>query len=212
VIDAFPFSICEEEGYRRALDCDALFSCVDRPWARSVLNFIAYAHLIPVVDGGILVRRRPSGLMRSADWKAHVAAPSRRCLECADQYAPGFVSVDRDGYLDDPKYIESLPDDSPLKASENVFAFSLGAASLQLLQLLSMVVGPSGVYDFGGQAFHMTTGTIGRDTAQCRRSCPYSALVGLGDRAGSPGTGHHAAAAASRKGMPTRPRRRSRKA
>lgn len=184
-------SVCEEAGYRAALDADVLFSCVDRPWPRSVLNFIAHAHLVPVIDGGISVSRTPQRLMRGADWRVQVATHGHRCLECSGQFDAGFVAADREGHLDDPRYIERLPEDHVLRANENVFAFSAAVASLELLQLIQLVAAPGGVGARWTHNYHFPSGIDDLDGGPCEAWCVYPTLEARGDRAGHPGTGRH---------------------
>lgn len=206
-IEALEASVVEEAGWRAALDCDLLFSCVDRPWPRAVLNLAAYAHLIPVIDGGILVTTRGGAGMLSADWKAHVAAPGRRCLECLGQYDPGLVSVERDGLLEDPSYVAGLPSDHPLRVTANVFPFSMSTAAFEVLQLVSMVAAPNGICDLGAQTYHAVPGFLRSDNRPCEAGCPYSGqLLGLGDSA-TPLTGHHEAAERERAERRQRQRR-----
>ena len=57
-VQAICSSIRDENAYRHALDCDLLLSCVDRPVARDVLNYIAVSHAIPVIEGGVAVEVR----------------------------------------------------------------------------------------------------------------------------------------------------------
>ncbi len=199
-VEGIDASVVEEIGYRAALDCDILFSCVDRPWARFVLNAIAYAHLIPVVDGGIHLTAMASGKgLKRGTWRAHTAAPTRRCFECLGQYEPSDVSLERSGLLDDPTYIDGLPKDHALRRNENVFAFSLSVASLELEQFLRMTIPHPGHPNIGTQTFHFVAGQLESDHQGCGASCPFCAVVAKGDRAAlSQITGFHHAAANAR--------------
>jgi molybdopterin/thiamine biosynthesis adenylyltransferase len=197
-IAAHEFSVVEEGGLRGALDCDVLFSCVDRPWPRYILNLIAYAHLVPVVDGGIRVYASPRG-MRGAHWRAHIAAPGRPCLECLEQYDPGLVQLEREGRLDDPKYIQGLPDGHALKSNENVFPFSMNVASFEMLQFIRMVVAPLGIANVGGDDYQFVIGRHKRDKSDCRGGCWFTErFTARGDHLDFVATGKHQAAQLAR--------------
>lgn len=180
-IGALELSVAEEDGFRAALDCDVLFSCVDRPWPRAVLNYIAMAHLIPVVDAGIRIKRKIDGSLRMASWRAHIAAPGRRCLECLGQYNSGDVPVEKDGSLDDPAYIAALPSDHPLAARQNVFAFSHSAAAQAIEQFLRMIVAPCGLADVGAQRHQFKLGTTDLESATCESTCIYPPIIASGE-------------------------------
>lgn len=183
-VEAINAAVFEEEGYRAALDCDVLVACVDRPWGRHVMNVQAYAHLIPVIDGGIYVRTNRFGKLTAADWRAHTATVSRPCLQCLGQYDPGLVQTEREGRLDDPKYIEGLPDGHALKVRENVFAFSMSCASQQMLQLLALTLAPLGQSNPGAQRYHFVGNFMAEPTfASCHHECFLPSLVARGDGA-----------------------------
>lgn len=181
-IISFPYSIAEEEGYKAALDCDVLFSCVDRPRPRAILNHFAYAHLIPVIDGGIAVRFK-NGEFSGVDWQLQTIGPNRPCLECLGVFNQGDVSTEIAGMLDNPSYLQGLPHDHHFKRNENVFPFSENLASLEILQLVALVTGIAGITDFGIQRFRYIPGILDTDTEQiCKPNCEYVNLIGQGDR------------------------------
>lgn len=172
-------SVAEEEGYAAALDCDLLFSCVDRHLPRRVLNHIAYAHCIPVIDGGILVRLRGERLI-GADWHVRTVAPGRQCLECIEAYDAAVVGLEREGLLDDPSYLAQLDKDDVLLRHENVFPFSTSVAALEVLQMANLVRGP--IHNLGDQNYHFTTGTLDKtQDRSCDPTCLFLPLVGTAD-------------------------------
>lgn len=178
-VEAVPYSVVEPEGFRAALDCDLLFCCVDRPWGRQVMNHLAYAHLIPVVNGGILVRLRRERMV-GADWHVHTVAPGRRCMECWKAYDPGDVGLEMEGMLDDPSYLKQLDPTHPLLRHENVFPFSMNVASLEFLQMASMVIGP--IVNVGDQNYHFVGGNLDRkDDPVCLDTCLTWSRVATGD-------------------------------
>jgi hypothetical protein len=189
ILNANEYSICEEKGYKDALDCDILFSCVDRPWPRQILNYIAYAHLIPVIDGGIAVRTNDCNTsLTGADWKVQTVGYGRPCMECLGQFSSGDAKLEIDGLLDKPQYINQLSkaDRKRVDAHENVYAFSSYVASMEVIQLLTLLVAPEGFGKIGQHTYHMIPGEMEVDMdTQCHEKCYYQKIMGRADLAGA---------------------------
>lgn len=177
-----PYSIAEEGGYRAALDCDALFSCVDRPRARHIMNHMAYGHFIPVVDGGIAVRFKKEKFS-GVDWQLQTVAPGRPCLQCLGTYNSNDVALEESGKLDDPSYMKGLPKNHRLRNNENVFPFSANLASLEVLQFIALATGAGGIHNFGVQRYRFWPGIVDTDIERkCAEGCDCAELEGSGDR------------------------------
>ncbi|MBM7789176.1 HesA/MoeB/ThiF family protein [Tenggerimyces flavus] len=189
-LETSELSVCEPAGLAAALDFDVIFSCVDRPWARAVLNSVAYAHLIPVVDGGIGVDAFSDGNgMRGATWRSHVVRPGRPCLACNGQLNLAAVTADRAGDLDDQRYIAGNGGDQ----GENVAALSVSAAAGLLAQYVSLTVAPGGLGDPGPLRYVLSTHTLEHVPAHTRPACPVEATIADGDLALALAGAHHAA-------------------
>lgn len=175
--------ITEEAGYRHALDCDVLFSCVDRPWPRYVLNHLAYGHLIPVIDGGIRVRFDPAtGAFEGAEWQTQSVGPDRPCLQCLGAYTGADVATEREGLLDNPTYLAGLPHDHRFKRNENIFPFSANLASLEVMQLIEQVTGIGGTCYYGTQRYAYNQGYIRLGDKQCcDADCAFEAGIAQTD-------------------------------
>ena len=127
----------ERDGYAAVLDCDILFSAVDRPLPKDLLNNIAYVHYIPVVFGGVRVATKSDGRLADATWSVVRVGPESRCLRCDGQYSTSLVMMERDGSLDDPSYVAQS---GAVPGNENVFPFSANLGSLMVLEMLRAVL------------------------------------------------------------------------
>jgi len=182
-IEKYEYSIVEENGYRKALDCDVLFSCVDRPWPRQVLNHISYTCLIPVIDGGISFRidNRSQKLIHGM-FRAQTVGPERACMRCMNVYDSGQVQMDRDGALNDPKYIERLnpAQSSALLARQNIMPFVYGLACVETTQFVELVTNLGNAGDLGQQPYNYHTGEIRPIHSSCVEECEYVQWTALG--------------------------------
>ena len=180
-IDVSDRSICEPEGLKLALDHDLIFSCVDRPWPRSVLNALAYSDLIPVIDGGICIDTFDDRRMRNATWRSHVIRPGRPCMSCNGQLDLGEVALDRQGLLEDPEYIERAGI-SAEPVSQNVAPLSISVAASLLAQYVSYSVAPAGFGDPGPLQYALNIHHMARLGYNTRPHCPVEPSETAGDQ------------------------------
>ncbi|WP_460528383.1 ThiF family adenylyltransferase [Flindersiella endophytica] len=194
VLSGYDLSVCEPDGERVALDHDVIFSCVDRPWPRAVLNQLAYSDLIPVIDGGLAVDPFPDRGMRNATWRTHVIAPERPCLQCNGQITGAQVARDRAGLLDDETYVRSAGLKTPSRENVSLLAPSVTASLLG--QFVSLVVAPGGQGAPGPLRFSLATHTLEHLRVSAHTACTYERNTWAGDQRPTLSSRHLAAEAA----------------
>lgn len=172
--------IQHREAYAAARDCDILISCVDSPVARDLLNRIAYRDGIPVVDGGVEIRKEPKGdNMNAARWKAHVAGPYNECLRCKGQYTSSDVMLELDGSWKDPNYIKNA--DVGGQGAENVFCLSLATGSELLNMTMRLVVAEAWWPIQAGIERNLVTGRTKIRVGTCDDNCTIKSDMWAGN-------------------------------
>ena len=171
-----------EAAYAAARDCDIIICCVDSPVARDVVNRIAFRDAIPVVDGGVEIRKAPStGNMNAARWKAHVVNPYNECLRCKGQYSSSDVMLELDGSWENPSYIRGTGTGG--SRGENVFNMSLSAASEMLNMTIRMVVADEWWPALDGIERNLVTGRTKVRGGRCFDGCTIRRETWTGDNA-----------------------------
>ena len=180
-ITTVPVSVHDNTAYKAAIDCDVLFSCVDRPVARDVLNYIAQAHLIPVIDGGVAVEiDSQKGRFFSAHWRAHIVTPYHQCMRCSKQYNSSEVIMELDGSLDDPSYVSNLPPEERT-GNQNVFPFSQSVAGMEVNLLLRYLIGNDWWPPVHQQDYQFVTGQTRVINDECHPNCSFRRRRAQGD-------------------------------
>ena len=172
--------IQDKVAYAAARDCDLLVSCVDSPVARDVLNRIAYRDAIPVIDGGVEIRKHPrTGNMNAARWKAHVVNPYTECLRCKGQYTSSDVMLELDGSWQNPSYIKGSEHEG--RGGENVFCLSLSVASELLNMTLRLLIAETWWPIQQGIERNLVTGRTKTRSGMCHENCTINREKWLGD-------------------------------
>lgn len=164
---------------RTALDYDVIISCVDRHLPRAVLNTIAYADLIPVIDGGIAIDRFADGAMRNATWRIQTASPGRPCMSCSGQLSAHDVSRDLAGVSDDPGYVNATNGETGV--NPNVAALSSSIVGTIMAHFVSLTAHPDGQGVPPPQQFTLPGATSIPVYARTSSGCVYEGLTAHGD-------------------------------
>ena len=192
VIRPVPLSIRTERAYRLAADADVIVCCVDNAEAREVLNHVAYANCLPLIDGGVLVESRERLL--SAKWCVHLVGPDMRCLRCRGQYTSGDARDERLGVRRGGRYIDDDAEHGP-EPGQNTIAFCNVVAAEETRMLVRYLIGRDWWHDGAATAgqwslehrFVEAATELLEHPDSCVGSCEFAReRLGLGERGRPP--------------------------
>ncbi len=176
-------SVVEAETIPYLLDCDIILNAADSPWARQVLDHIAFAHLIPVVDGGtLLVGDVESGNLVAGKSQVSTSIPHEQCLACAGSYTLDGVTEAQEApeLRGERGYVEGA-DDGPVR-EPSVISFNAIVAGLMQLRLQAIAVGTTPETSCGAQQYHPQQGVLHWKFGRaCNDGCRPSSVIARGD-------------------------------
>ena len=182
-VQTYSEPVQENNSYLAALDCDVLFSAVDRPLPKDLLNRIAYTHCIPVIFGGVFIDNKPNGTLGQAAWSVVTIGSERRCLRCDGQYTSSDVTMELDGSFDNPAYIRHSVTQDQSPTNQNVFPFSANLASLMVIEMVRLIVAEDWWPDKGGKLhYSLIPGLLRTEQEQCDVNCSVKENMTLGDQ------------------------------
>lgn len=174
--------VAHEKAYRKVLDCDLIFCCADKPWGRYILNHIAYAHLIPVIDGGIGINFNDDRSLDYADWTVHTISPGLPCLHCLNAYFASDVELEKSGKLEDPEYINGLDESHRLKKRQNISPFTYNLASMEVIRFMVLTSKLVDAEYYPEQRFRFKHGSLkSYSEKKCEPNCDFSSNIGVAD-------------------------------
>lgn len=178
------------------LDCDFIINAADTHWVRYVLDEVAYAHLIPVMDGGTTLRFDDDlgELASTANSTVSLSGPCHPCLECtgnwfmgdeevgvvADRMDPDYRGGDERAYAEDDN-LDDIPR-APSVISNNGLV-----ASLLVLRAQALTLGTTSAGLVGSQEYNARNGTVswqslsGEQVTDCSSSCDRHEITAQGD-------------------------------
>jgi hypothetical protein len=173
--------VVESDSIPYLLDCDIILNGADSPWARQVLDHIAYAHLVPVVNGGTELRG-VNGRLIAGKSEVSATGPGHPCFECSGVYDGPSVTEAMEhpslrgqrGYLQDAS---AAPVRAPSVISNNALV-----ASLMELRLCAIALGTTPDAAVGTQRYDLLDGTLyWAATRACHPDCRKDELAGRGN-------------------------------
>ena len=162
------------DAFRKVLDCDLIFCCVDKKDARHNLDRIAFHYLLPVIETGLtIIPDEEDGKivgLEQALTLVHTLLPGFKCLQCLGQCS------------EQEQYIATDNPDYRNRGRENIFPISVLLASLATLNMIHLISGERPQSRLEVLFVRLARVRTEFVRSKCnKRTCVIAGQIGLGD-------------------------------
>jgi hypothetical protein len=166
------------------LDCDLIMSGVDAARPRQVLDVLARAHCIPVIDGGSLLHADDQGVLeKEAKVETAVTGPGWPCFECQRVWTQDDVDweADHPEFRGERGYVQGGKDPAEEDRDPSVIGVNAIVAGLMQRRFLAITLDVARKTEGTLRLSLRDVETNMSSTWGCEEDCE-AATIGVGDR------------------------------